>query len=418
MAPRLLTGALITVALITTAACGGNGNTPVTDSARPAVAARDRASGSQIPPRARGRCGGGAALRGRVLVAPARPEAPHLAPLRSGAGRPRHLLRSAVRAQSRDARHPRRDHHASVRRRSPDAGRDSALHEALLAEHGAVQQPDGAEVRPEVHAGGVRGRGEGRCAGRREVSIARTARPSTRCSPGCSRSSSTPRSTCSSPTRRRAGNDILTASANNLYVGVSMKDLEGFQERYPLNSRLVKDEARRDAGRRGVPRRGPLRQGDQSDRRPPRGGDPVRDADDGHRAAGAHQVLHDRRDGRPRGVRHRLGPGQDLAGRHDQRLRGGLHGPSRHEGIVGVARLLREPGEDGGHPQAGRRRAVVRGPHALGGRSTASRESAASPPTRSTSSSKGASRGRSRPSGSTSRTTRRSARSTAASRCR
>ncbi len=36
------------------------------------------------------------------------------------------------------------------------------------------------------------------------------------------------------------GLDILTGSANNLYVGVSMHDLEGFEERYPLNSRLVK----------------------------------------------------------------------------------------------------------------------------------------------------------------------------------
>jgi dipeptidyl-peptidase-3 len=36
------------------------------------------------------------------------------------------------------------------------------------------------------------------------------------------------------------GTDILQASANNLYVGVTMKDLEGFTERYPLNSRLVK----------------------------------------------------------------------------------------------------------------------------------------------------------------------------------
>jgi dipeptidyl-peptidase III len=36
------------------------------------------------------------------------------------------------------------------------------------------------------------------------------------------------------------GKDILATSANNLYVGVSMKDLEGFNERYPLNSRLVK----------------------------------------------------------------------------------------------------------------------------------------------------------------------------------
>jgi dipeptidyl-peptidase-3 len=36
------------------------------------------------------------------------------------------------------------------------------------------------------------------------------------------------------------GKDILTASANNLYSGVAMQDLEGFQGRYELNSRLVK----------------------------------------------------------------------------------------------------------------------------------------------------------------------------------
>jgi dipeptidyl-peptidase-3 len=36
------------------------------------------------------------------------------------------------------------------------------------------------------------------------------------------------------------GKDILTASANNLYAGVTMKDLEGFKEKYPLNSRLSK----------------------------------------------------------------------------------------------------------------------------------------------------------------------------------
>ena len=35
------------------------------------------------------------------------------------------------------------------------------------------------------------------------------------------------------------GEDLLAASANNLYVGVTMKDLEGFTERYALNSRLV-----------------------------------------------------------------------------------------------------------------------------------------------------------------------------------
>ena len=36
------------------------------------------------------------------------------------------------------------------------------------------------------------------------------------------------------------GKDILSESANNFYVGVSMADIDGFRERYPLNSRLVK----------------------------------------------------------------------------------------------------------------------------------------------------------------------------------
>ena len=38
------------------------------------------------------------------------------------------------------------------------------------------------------------------------------------------------------------GRDILQASANNLYRHVTMKDLDGFDERYPLNSRLVKKD--------------------------------------------------------------------------------------------------------------------------------------------------------------------------------
>jgi dipeptidyl-peptidase-3 len=57
------------------------------------------------------------------------------------------------------------------------------------------------------------------------------------------------------------GKDILTASANNLYAGVSMKDVRGFRERYPLNSRLVKgpgkgalvEEVYRADGRYGKP---------------------------------------------------------------------------------------------------------------------------------------------------------------------
>ncbi|HVF57563.1 MAG TPA: hypothetical protein VM934_15515 [Pyrinomonadaceae bacterium] len=46
-----------------------------------------------------------------------------------------------------------------------------------------------------------------------------------------------PMSTAKSP---QGGLDILQASANNLYSGASMADLKDFQERYPLNSRVVK----------------------------------------------------------------------------------------------------------------------------------------------------------------------------------
>ncbi len=54
-----------------------------------------------------------------------------------------------------------------------------------------------------------------------------------------------------------AGKDIITASANNLYVGVTMKDFEAYQENHPLNSRLVKadgkisEEVYRISGRYG-----------------------------------------------------------------------------------------------------------------------------------------------------------------------
>lgn len=40
------------------------------------------------------------------------------------------------------------------------------------------------------------------------------------------------------------GRDILTVSANNLYDGVTLDDLEGFRERHPQNSRLVKRDGR------------------------------------------------------------------------------------------------------------------------------------------------------------------------------
>ncbi|HSL24022.1 MAG TPA: hypothetical protein VK886_20990 [Vicinamibacterales bacterium] len=40
------------------------------------------------------------------------------------------------------------------------------------------------------------------------------------------------------------GKDILASSANNLYVGITMKDLEGFEEKHTLNSRVVEENGR------------------------------------------------------------------------------------------------------------------------------------------------------------------------------
>jgi dipeptidyl-peptidase-3 len=50
-----------------------------------------------------------------------------------------------------------------------------------------------------------------------------------------------PMVTCKTP---GPGRDILTASANNLYDEVSMADLDGVEERYPINSRLAKRDGR------------------------------------------------------------------------------------------------------------------------------------------------------------------------------
>ena len=64
-----------------------------------------------------------------------------------------------------------------------------------------------------------------------------------------------PLSTCKSPP---PGRDILTCSSVNFHEGLALKDLEGFREHYPLNSRLVKKDGKvveevYRAGRREVP---------------------------------------------------------------------------------------------------------------------------------------------------------------------
>ena len=213
-----------------------------------------------------------------------------------------------------------------------------------------------------------------------------------------------------------AGKDILQASANNLYSNVVMADLKGFAEKYGLNSRLTKRDGKlvEEVYRAD----GTVREADHRDHQAPRGGAAVRDRADGEGAGGPRDVLQDRRGRRPREVRHRLGAGQGVAGGHDQRVHRGLPGSAWHQGRLGGAGLLRQPGEDGPHQEAGGERAVVRGPHALGSQSTASRTCRALSPTPSTSWSRPAIRARSRRLASTCRTTRPSARSSAASRWR
>jgi dipeptidyl-peptidase-3 len=42
----------------------------------------------------------------------------------------------------------------------------------------------------------------------------------------------------------KSGEDIITASGNNYYEGVTLKDLETFREKYPLNSKVIKRDGK------------------------------------------------------------------------------------------------------------------------------------------------------------------------------
>ena len=155
---------------------------------------------------------------------------------------------------------------------------DPALHEAVLDQHRPLQQPDGAEVRPEVRARGVlRGRPTRRANGARMPVDPASLRPYlfdldvdpivTSKTPG-------------------AGKDILESSANNLYSGVTMADVEGFDR--AVSAELAPREGGRSSRRGGLPARRALRRVHPRDRPSPRGRNPLRDRLDGGRAAGAH----------------------------------------------------------------------------------------------------------------------------------
>ena len=150
-----------------------------------------------------------------------------------------------------------------------------------------------------------------------------------------------PMVTCKTPGDDR---DILTASANNLYDGVTMADLERFQERYPLNSRVavrngsIIEEVYRVGGLYDaeisrvvatLTRGGPLRT--RSACRGPLRADPL--------------VRNGRRGG-SRGIRYRVGAESRLNGRHDEWLHRGLPRCTRHQRRVGRRRVLRQSRQD------------------------------------------------------------------------
>ena len=147
---------------------------------------------SQVPARAGRRCGGRAALRGRVRARCRSTRRLLIWHLYQAALAGRDIFydqRYAHNLEMRDVLEEIITHPAGVDPR--DARGDPALHEAVLDQHRPVQQPDRAQVRAEVHAGGVCRRG---ARGRRRPARSfrcGPARRSTRCSRGCSRCSST-----------------------------------------------------------------------------------------------------------------------------------------------------------------------------------------------------------------------------------
>ena len=143
-----------------------------------------------------------------------------------------------------------------------------------------------------------------------------------------------------------------------------MADLDGFDERYPLNSRLVKqdgalvEEVYRIGGKYDTEIRAIVRHLEAAI--------PYATAVDGGGAAGADQVLPDRRDGGPRGLRHRVGQDQDSP---VDTINGFVEVYMDARGIKGAWEALVyyvNPEKTEGIRTLADERAVVRGPHALG----------------------------------------------------
>ena len=187
----------------------------------------------EIPPRTGRRRGRRAALRRRVQGPAAQAEAPDLAPLPGGDRRARHLLRPALRATAWRCA-------ASLEAivAHPDGVDPATLAEVrrytklFWINSGPYQPPDRPQVRAQVHARGVRRRRRARPSRTGRRSTSRTAarpleRTLKRLRPSFFDPDYEPIVTNKSP---GPGKDILATSANNLYVGVTMKDLDGFTE--------------------------------------------------------------------------------------------------------------------------------------------------------------------------------------------
>ena len=168
--------------------------------------------------------------------------------------------------RARDARHPRADRRAPAGRRRRDARRDPALHQAVLDQQRALQQPDRAQVRAED--------ARRRRSPPREGGRDRTARPSrppagesldamlARLQPMFFDPNVDPIVTNKTP---GAGQGHPAGERQQpLLRRQSMADLKGFTEK--IRPQLAAGEARRQAGRGGLQDRRPLRAADRRDR--------------------------------------------------------------------------------------------------------------------------------------------------------
>ena len=297
-----------------------------------------------------------------------------LPPLPGGARRPRHLLRPALRAQPRDARGARGDPHA----RGPSSTRTrsrASHHYAKLfwLNSGPAQQPHRAQVRPALRAR-TRSPRPSRAAERRRRTVSREAGRVARRAAGAARA-------VLLRSRRRCHRHQQDAGRRPRHPGVEreqplrrrqLADLDGFEERYPLNSRLVKrdgplvEEVYRVGGRYGEQIAAIVGHLEAAM--------PLRAAGDRRRAARARPVLPDRRGRDRRGVRHRAGCG--TATRRSTRSTGSSRSTSTRAGVKGAWESIVfyvNHGEDRGHPIARAPRAVVRRPTCRGTRGTGSR---------------------------------------------